>query len=408
VVRQQTVAAAARSRIVTAQVSLRVADVAAAVGVATRLTTGAGGYVADSKQVAAPAGDRQQPTGPSATVTLRVPPERLTGVLDQVARLGTVTDSRRTEADVTSKVADLDARLRTQQVSLQRLRGLFARAGTLSEITALEQALTAREAELESTQAQRKALAGQVDDATVTLDVLGPADTVRAAAPGGFGPGLRAGWSALGGTVRVGSTVIGALLPFLPIAAVGRGVGRVAPTGPPQLELTDGGPGRSADATEPIDERPTGPVAVDELPAQRQLRVVTVDRVGVQLVRALVAGRSEVGEIGRDPGAVGVREVHDRMPQDLLQLGSRPDQLHLPVRAPVPVRAVVVPGVRTDRHPGVGQPPDVVPGHPVGAPQHHGHHEEGRGHPPALQLGQGDGHLGALRVVEAEQYRPRR
>lgn len=223
VVSQQTVAAAARSRIVTAQVSLRVADVAAAVGVATRLTTGAGGYVADSKQVAAPAGDRQQPTGPSATVTLRVPPERLTGVLDQVARLGTVTDSRRTEADVTGKVADLDARLRTQQVSLQRLRGLFARAGTLSEITALEQALTAREAELESTQAQRKALAGQVDDATVTLDVLGAADTVRAAAPGGFGPGLRAGWSALGGTVRVGSTVIGALLPFLPIAAVAAG-----------------------------------------------------------------------------------------------------------------------------------------------------------------------------------------
>lgn len=58
----------------------------------------------------------------------------------------------------------------------------------------------------------------------MTLDVLGPADTVRAAAPGGFGPGLRAGWSALGGTVRVGSTVIGALLPFLPIAAVAAGL----------------------------------------------------------------------------------------------------------------------------------------------------------------------------------------
>ncbi len=218
------VAAAARSRTVTARATVRVDRVPAAVDAVTRLATGAGGYVAGADVHVAAVGEQSPGDDPSATLSLRVPPARLAPVLTGIGRLGTVLESGRTETDVTGRVADLQARVTSQQASLQRLRSLFSRAGKLSEITALEQAITAREAELESLQAQRKALAAQVQDATLTVELVGPAAVVAADAPVGFGRGLHAGWSAAVATVRLASAAIGALVPFVPVAAVAAGL----------------------------------------------------------------------------------------------------------------------------------------------------------------------------------------
>lgn len=216
------VATTARSRILTASVSLQVADVAAATAAAARAATAVGGYVGTEQLDAA--GVTKGGNGrPTATSTLRVPPNRLDAVLATVTRLGKVTGQQRSDTDVTGQVADLDARLVTQRASLVRLRGLFAGARDLPQVTALEQALTSREAELESLTAQRKALAGQVDDATVTVTFTAPVPpvVVKASTPIGFGRGLAGGWSALVGTARVAAATLGALVPFLPVVVVG-------------------------------------------------------------------------------------------------------------------------------------------------------------------------------------------
>jgi len=211
----------ARSRVLTASVTLQVADVAVAAAAAARAATAVGGYVGTEQLDAA--GVTKGGNGrPSATSTLRVPPARLKAVLATVTRLGKVTAQQRSDTDVTGQVADLDARLVTQRASLVRLRGLFAGARDLPQVTALEQALTSREADLESVTAQRKALAGQVDDATVTVTFTAPVPpaVVKASTPVGFGRGLAGGWSALVGTVRVAAATLGALVPFLPVIAV--------------------------------------------------------------------------------------------------------------------------------------------------------------------------------------------
>lgn len=215
------VATTARSRILTASVSLQVADVAGAAAAAARAATAVGGYVGTEQLDAA--GITKGGNGrPTATSTLRVPPARLDAVLSALTSLGKVTAQQRSDTDVTGRVADLDARLVTQRASLVRLRGLFAAARDLPQVTALEQALTSREADLESLTAQRRALAGQVDDATVTATFTAPVPpaVVRASTPLGFVRGLDGGWSALLGTARVAAATLGALVPFLPVLAV--------------------------------------------------------------------------------------------------------------------------------------------------------------------------------------------
>lgn len=215
------VATTARSRILTAAVTLQVTDVAAAAAAAARAATAVGGYVGTEQLDAA--GVTKGGNGrPTATSTLRVPPARLDAVLAMLTGLGRVTAQQRSDTDVTGQVADLDARLVTQRASLVRLRGLFAGARDLPQVTALEQALTSREAELESLTAQRKALAGQVDDATVTATFTAPAPpaVVKASTPLSFGRGLGGGWTALVGTVRVAAATLGAVVPFLPVVLV--------------------------------------------------------------------------------------------------------------------------------------------------------------------------------------------
>lgn len=217
------VATTTRSRVLTASLTLQVPDVAKASAAAARAATAAGGYVGTEGLDAAGGTPGPGAEGrPTATATLRIPPARLDAVLATLASLGKVTAQQRSDTDVTGQVADLDARLVTQRASLVRLRGLFAGARDLPQVTALEQALTTREADLESLTAQRKALAGQVDDATVTVTLSAPAPpaVVRASTPLGFGRGLAGGWSALVGTVRVAAATIGAVVPFLPGAAV--------------------------------------------------------------------------------------------------------------------------------------------------------------------------------------------
>jgi hypothetical protein len=235
------VAAAERSRILSAQLTLKVTDVGAAVAEATGDANGVGGYVGSADTAAATGPG----SGPTANVTLRVPNAQFDAVLTRVSALGKVTGSERSEQDVTGQVADLASRLATQQASIARVRVLFARATSVGEVVALESALTEREATLESLQAQQRALAGQVDDATITLTLLGPgAKVVVVHHPvhhAGFVSGLRGGWHALKQIGRGIAVVAGALLPFAPVflvvAAVGWWLSRRRPRHDPPTRL---------------------------------------------------------------------------------------------------------------------------------------------------------------------------
>jgi len=103
--------------------------------------------------------------------------------------------------------------------SIARLQALMRRAGTLTEIAAIEAELTRRQADLESLLAQQKVLAQLVEQSSISVTLM----TRRQAegiSSGGFVSGLQAGWAAFLSAGRWLLTILGASLPFLLAAAV--------------------------------------------------------------------------------------------------------------------------------------------------------------------------------------------
>ena len=158
----------------------------------------------------------------NAMLTARVPATELDAFLEDIAALGEVTNSSIDAQDVTLEVVDLEARIRTLEDSIARLRELQGQATSVADLVAVEAELANRQAELESLEARRDYLARQVDMSTVYISITqqGPGP---AASPDFLG-GLQTGWSAL---VSLGAgliTSLGFMLPFLLVGGLITGV----------------------------------------------------------------------------------------------------------------------------------------------------------------------------------------
>ena len=197
----------------TAELTVAVDDVPAEAAAAGAAARAAGGAVA---------GDDRSGSGADAhaTVVLKVPPEKMDAMLDQLGRLGHEQSRSSSTQDVTQDVADVDARVASMQASIARVRAILSRAERIGDIVSVEGELSQRTTELESLQARQRALAGQVNYATITLQLKAN----RAAAPApppdqaGFVGGLRDGWHAFTATLGWVFTGLGAVLPFLLLA----------------------------------------------------------------------------------------------------------------------------------------------------------------------------------------------
>jgi hypothetical protein len=206
---------AGRSVIRTAQLEVRVDDVAAAAQAAVGVAERAGGYLADEQSAY---GDE-----PSASLVLKVAPDRFTGSLTELGELGEVVSQSAGSDDVTEAVVDLEGRLAAARASVERLRQLLGDAADVPQVVAVEAELARREGELESLSGQLRTLESQVDLATITLRLTLPpaADdpTVSEDIPG-FLAGLRIGWVAFANLLGGAATVAGFALPFVALAVV--------------------------------------------------------------------------------------------------------------------------------------------------------------------------------------------
>jgi len=200
-----------RTLVRTASMELETDDVGAAVSDARNIATTEGGYAG-----------REDVREEHASLTLHVPSDRFDQALEDLSKLGKVISRNQTAEDVTEQVVDLDSRLASQRASVDRVRALLAQATTVDEIVRIEQELTTREADLESLEQRRQALAGQVATSTVNIDFSRPGD---APARGdddssGFVAGLVDGWGAFLDSGGVTLQVLGAMLPFLLVLGV--------------------------------------------------------------------------------------------------------------------------------------------------------------------------------------------
>jgi hypothetical protein len=201
----------------TGSMTVRVSDVSRAATRAEDLAIAAGGTVSAAQTDV----DPDDPARTTAHLTLRVPNDVFTAFMRDLARLGTKLDESQSTVDVTSEVVDVEARVASQRASVERVRALLARATTIEDIVRIEAELSRRQADLESLEAQQKALADKTAQATVTATLVGRAAVVPDEDSGrGLLAGLRSGWNAFAAAVLVALTVVGAALPFLGLLAI--------------------------------------------------------------------------------------------------------------------------------------------------------------------------------------------
>ncbi|MCC8244297.1 DUF4349 domain-containing protein [Saccharothrix luteola] len=200
-----------RQLVRTATVELRAPDSNAVLSEVKDLVIAEGGYSAQEKSQAN-----------RASVTLKVPGDRLDPVMESIAKLEGVEVSRRelqTE-DVTEQVVDIEARLANQRASVERVRGLLERATTTSEITDIEAELTKRQSELESLQRRYETLKGQVAMATLTVVISATGEPVVVQDENDFLEAFAGGWKALVTAFGWLLVVLGGVLPFAVVLGV--------------------------------------------------------------------------------------------------------------------------------------------------------------------------------------------
>jgi Domain of unknown function (DUF4349) len=160
----------------------------------------------------------------SAAVVLRIPVDRFETAVDAITDLGVLVREETSTEDVTTKVADVDARVASAQRSIDQLRLLFSQANTLGDIIRLESELSQRQADLESLQAQQRSLARQTALSTIHVSISRPdKDPTPAADDGdqaGFVDGIKSGWSGLVTFVQGTAHVVGLVLPLGTLALI--------------------------------------------------------------------------------------------------------------------------------------------------------------------------------------------
>lgn len=206
-----------RYAIVTGNVTLTSDDPVATGDTVTKLVGDAGGRIDSMGQTS----DTYNGGGPRVTLTLRVPTDKVTSVVDSLRTLGTVESVDLNSEDVTGTVVDLDARIASQELSVARVQDMLAKATTTTELLTVEKELATRQADLESMKSQRASLGDQTSLSTIDLTIQMPEDYVAPVAQdNGVGARFLDGWNALVSTLAAIVGVLAMLAPWLVVAGI--------------------------------------------------------------------------------------------------------------------------------------------------------------------------------------------
>lgn len=155
-----------RKIVKTGELTLRVDDVSASVGVVRALAVDLGGYVG-----ATSAGD----AGESATLTLRFPADRFDEALQRLRAMdGRIIAEATREEDVTSSIVDLQARIENLEVSEAQYRTLVERAEKVNDILSIQTRLDDVRGQIEQLKAQLEQLSNLASLSTLTVSLVPP------------------------------------------------------------------------------------------------------------------------------------------------------------------------------------------------------------------------------------------
>lgn len=209
---------------------VRVDDVAATASTLAAYAESLGGFVesqsigtdfAMSAEPQSGAGGESVPTPEQPVhgyVTVRIPSAQVSEAERVIGGYGTLVNTTTNRTDVTTAKIDLEARVQTLDAAVKRLREIMSGTGSVADLVAAEQALSDREATLESYKQQLEQLDQQVEMSSVNV-TLTPQQSV-VAEPGGFGTGISAGWDGLIASMNGVIVALGFALPWLGVLAV--------------------------------------------------------------------------------------------------------------------------------------------------------------------------------------------
>ena len=105
----------------------------------------------------------------NANLTIRVPAENLSGLVEQVKGASNVVSYNESVDDVTLSYVDMETRILVLETERDRLLELMEKAETMSDLLEIEARLTQVRSNLESINSQLKVLQNQVSYATIEL-----------------------------------------------------------------------------------------------------------------------------------------------------------------------------------------------------------------------------------------------
>ena len=148
----------------TAQMNLETTDFEKAVQGLTDLTEQMGGYFESSS-----VGKRSN--GRWADYTVRVPAAKYQAFLDQAGELCHETWRDTQQEDISERYYDTQGRLKTQQIKLERLQALLAKAENMEDIITIECAVSETEQMIDDLSGTLRHYDGKVDYATVSISL---------------------------------------------------------------------------------------------------------------------------------------------------------------------------------------------------------------------------------------------
>jgi len=196
-------AATDRKIIFNASLSLDVIDAEKAFSDCEILVAKYGGFVAESSL-------QKSDTQVVAAATLRVPADKATQLMNDLAGLGTVTSRSSGSEDVTSQYIDIQARLKVLRAEEEQLVGFLKKATNIEDMLAVQEQLRTVRTQIEQYEGQQRYMDNATSLATVTAQLTQTTETF--VAPRGFGSafvqslarfghGLAAFWTWFGGSV---------------------------------------------------------------------------------------------------------------------------------------------------------------------------------------------------------------
>lgn len=209
-----------RDIVKTASITLSAGDPVAAADAATRLVSEAKGRVDSRSENAGSSTDRAY-----VRMVARVPADQLDDVIEDLKALGTPSQVEVQTDDVTARRVDLDARITALQTSVDRLLAIMREAGDPEALVKAEEALSQRQADLDSLRAQRAALGEQIAYSTITLDIRAEQVGGPQRQYNGFFGQVQRGWDTMTSLASNSLMVLGFLLPWLGVLALVAGAG---------------------------------------------------------------------------------------------------------------------------------------------------------------------------------------